>query len=911
MKKRGFYTTIFLCLILLCSIKSFAAEQFSLKSPNNKIEIKIVADKGISYSVWHSGQKILDDSRIALELSNNIILVDNPRLSSKKEKTKSEDIVSPFYRTQSFSITYQELNLKFRGDYGIIFRAYNEGVAYQFYTTSKKDLEIKNEIAEFNFDQDYKAYLSHSTNKKEPLAMAFQNIYKVTPLSEADTTLAFLPATIALEDGKKITILESDLESYPGMFVQAEKGTKSLKAIFAPYPASTDYHPWRHQEYVKERSSYIAKTKGNRSYPWRVLAISEKDTEMPVNNLVYALASPNRIGDYSWIKPGKSAWEWWNDWGLYGVDFKAGINMETYKHYIDFASRYGLEYVILDEGWYDPKSGDMMTVIPELNLPELVAYAKNKNVDLILWTVFNVLDENLEKICKHYSEMGIKGFKVDFLDRDDQTAVEMTYRIAEATARHQLILDLHGIYKPTGINRTYPNVLNFEGVFGMEETKWSAPDKDMPQYDVTFPFIRMMAGPVDYTPGAMRNATKKDYQPIYYNPMSQGTRCHQLATYIVYDSPFTMLCDSPTLYEKEIDYTLFLSSIPVDVDETKILAGEMGEYIITARRKGQNWYIGGLTNWTARDLTVDFSFLEAGKEYKALIFKDGINAEKQAADYKREVVKVNKSTSLPIHLASGGGFVICIQDDLKTNEVKPGAVPQSLGLFPFYKKYIDANGLPIVSSEKVRDEALVRTSKVIGQILSKREDIKNAMIAKGCKMMIIGEHEEVCEIPEYAAICDTPENIAYWNKRARGFGGAPEHDFSASCGEENVIGLPGDRYKGESIMVHEFAHIFHMVGILSVESDFNNRLEALRQKAIKKGLWKDTYAISNKEEYFAEGFQSFFDCNKYSAAPNGVHNSIDTRAKLKEYDPELYKLLLEYLPEIDLDLCAENRTNQE
>lgn len=840
MKKSGFYLIIIFSLIQLCSTRSFAANSFSLKSPNNKLEIRITADQEICYSVWHLEEKILDNSRIALELSDNIILGVQPKILSKKTTFENEHIVSPFYRTQSFSITYNQLDIKLKGDYGIIFRAYDEGVAYQFYTTSRKDLEIKNEIAEFNFAKDYTTYLSHSTNQKEPFAMAFQNIYKATLLSEADTTLAFLPATIALENGKKITILESDLESYPGMFVQAQKSSNSLKAVFAPYPSAIDYHPWRHQEYVKEHSPYIAKTKGNRTYPWRVLAISEKDTEMPVNNLVYALASPNRIGNYSWIKSGKSAWEWWNNWGLYGVDFEAGINMQTYKHYIDFAARYGLEYVILDEGWYDPQSGDMMTVVPELNLPELIAYAKNKNVDLILWTVFNVLDENLEKICKHYSEMGIKGFKVDFLDRDDQKAVEMTYRIADATARHQLILDLHGIYKPTGINRTYPNILNFEGLFGMEEAKWSAPDKDMPQYDVTFPFIRMMAGPVDYTPGAMLNATQKDYQPIYYNPMSQGTRCHQLATYIVYDSPFTMLCDSPTRYEKEIDYTLFLASIPVDIDETRILSGEMGEYIVTARRKDQNWYIGGLTNWTARDLTVDFSFLEEGKQYQATIFRDGINAEKQASDYKREVIQINKSTSLPIHLASGGGFAICIQADLETVEIQPTTVPKSLGLFPFYKKYIDADGLPIVSSNKVRDEALVRAGKVISQILSKREDIKNAMKVKGCKMMIIGEHEEVCDIPEYAHICDTPENIAFWNKRARGFGGSPEHDFSASCGEENVIGLSSDRYKGESIMVHEFAHIFHMVGILSVEPDFDNRLEALRQQAIAKNLWKDT-----------------------------------------------------------------------
>lgn len=896
-----------LCFVFLSLCGQICANRtISLKSPNNKIEVKVSLNDDIHYSVWHSGQKLLDESKIALELSDGIVLGKTPKLIICKTKLFNEKIVSPFYRNQSFTTEYNEANLKFKGNFGIIFRVYNEGVAYRFYTTSKKYLEIKDEVAEFNFDKDYTTYLSHSTNKKEPFAMAFQNIYEVKSFSQGDSTLAFLPATIDFGNDKKLTILESDLESYPGMFLQIEKGKNSLNGVFAKLPSAFDYYPWRHQKYVTERTSVIAKTKGNRSYPWRVLAISENDAQMPTNNLVYALASPNRIGDYSWINPGKSAWEWWNDWGLSGVNFKAGINMETYKYYIDFASRYGLEYVILDEGWYDPKSGDMLTVIQELNMSDLVQYAKDKGVGVILWTVFNVLDNQLEEACKQYAAMGVKGFKVDFLDRDDQEAVEMVYRIAEATAHHQLLLDLHGIYKPTGINRTYPNIVNFEGVFGMEEAKWSTIEKDMPQYNVTFPFIRMMAGPVDFTQGAMRNASKKDFQPVYYNPMSQGTRCHQLATYIVYDSPFTMLCDSPVLYEKEGEYTRFLSSIPVDIDETRILSGKMGEYIVSARRKEADWYVGGLTNWTARDLKVSFSFLETGKKYKAILYKDGINSEKQASDYQKSELIIDNSTELDIHLAPGGGFAISISRELKATN-QPTAVPDALGLDHFYKKYLDAEGIPVVSSEKVRDEALTRAQQVISQILSKRADLKKIMVDKGCKVMIIGEKEEVCEIPEYAHICDTPQNIAYWNKRARGFGGAPEHDLSASCGEENVLGLEGDRYRGESILVHEFAHIIHMVGLVNLEPDFDSKLEALRQNAIAKGLWKDTYAITNKEEYFAESVQSFFNCNQFSLEPNGVHNAINTREKLKVYDPGMYEFLLQYFPEIDLCLVTTNK----
>lgn len=902
-----------ICLLLLCTFfvnHSYASKKIAIKSPDNKTEVKISLGNSISYTISHTNRIVLDESKINMELSDHVVLGNNPQLISRKEQLKKEQIESPYYRVQSFSTEYKELDLKFKGNYGILFRVYNEGVAYRFYTSFQNDIEIVNESAEFNFDKDYPVYLAHSTNKKDPYASAFQNIYTKTSLTQADALQAYLPATVDLGNNLKVTILESDLESYPGMYLQAQGEARMLKGDFAGLPVKTEYNSWRRQKYVTERSSIIAKTKGTRKFPWRVLAITEKDTDMPVNNLVYALASPSRINDYSWVKPGKSAWEWWNDWGISGVDFKAGINTETYKHYIDFASKYGLRYIVLDEGWYNPSKGDMMTVIPQLDLPELVSYAKGKKVEIVLWTVFNVLDDQLEEACEHYSKMGIKGFKVDFLDRDDQEAVDMTYRIAEATARHKLFLDLHGFYKPTGLNRTYPNIINFEGVFGMEEVKWSTKEKDMPEYDVTFPFIRMMAGPVDFTPGVMRNATKKDVQPIYSNPMSQGTRCHQLAMYVVYDSPFTMLCDAPTWYEKEDSYTRFLASLPIETDETKILDGKMGEYIVSARKRDWNWYVGGLTNWDERTLTVDFSFLEKGKSYKAEIYKDGINADKQASDYTTEILTVKSSDKINIKLASGGGFVIAISPIPDSSDV-PTSVPTSLKIDPFYKKYVDADGFPIVSSEKVRDEALIRAKHVVAQMLSKRKDVKDAMIAKGCKIMIIGEKEEVCEIPEYQHICDTPENIAFWNKRARGFGGAPEHDASASCGEENVLGLQTDRYRGESILVHEFAHIIHMVGIVSVNPNFDNELEALRLKAEKKGLWKDTYAISNKEEYFAEGVQSFFNCNRYSETPNGVHNSINSREKLKKYDPDLYKMLLQYFPDnIELDLCPDNKLMQ-
>ena len=890
-----------LSLLLLIGNASFAAKEkkYVLSSPDGTLKVEISAGNELAYQVMHGNDTILSHSNIGLVLENGTIVGKTPRITGERRRKIKDNIESPFYRFKEFVATGNELDLKLKGGFGIIFRAYNEGVAYRFYTTQSSDIIIKEEQAEFNFKEDYTAYLPYTTNDKKPMVMAYQNVYDITPLSKAQPKLAFLPVTVDC-GSVKLTLLESDLEAYPGMFVQSQQGKYGLKGVFAPYPAKTDFYPWRKQEYVTETTDFISRSRGSRSYPWRVLAITEKDTDMPVNNLVYALASPNRIGDTSWIKTGKVAWDWWNDWNLKGVPFKAGINMDTYKYYIDFASRNGLEFIVLDEGWYDPKSGDMLTVIPELDLPELIAYGKSKGVEIVLWTVFNVLDSQLEAACKKYADMGIKGFKVDFLDRDDQTAVEMVYRIAEMTARYKLTLDLHGIYKPTGINRTYPHIINFESVFGMEEVKWTDIKNNMPLYDVTFPYIRMMAGPVDYTPGAMRNATKADWRAMYYTPASMGTRCHQLAAYIVHDSPFTMLCDAPTNYLNEQECVDFIASLPVEVDSTFIASGELGKYIVTVRKKDVNWYIGGMTNWDERDVQLDFSFLPEGVSYTAVLFKDGVNANKQAEDYRKETIRIDKDSRLTLHLASGGGFALKLELCPVHGQVT--GIPEGKNIPSFYQKYIETEGLYVTSSGKVSDEALLKACDIISLMLAKRPDVKAHMVKKGCHVMIIGKDEETCDLPEFAHICNCEDSIKYWNWRARGFGGAPEDEFSSSCGEENLLALPQDKYVGENILIHEFAHLIHTVGIVGVEPDFNERLEALRQNAIRKGLWEKTYAVSNKEEYFAECVQSFFNCNRYAEPANGVHNWVNRRTKLKTYDPDMYRLLQEYFYEIEIPI---------
>ena len=874
-------------------------KNYTLSSPDGGLKVEISTGDGLSYRIMHENDTILSHSNIGLVLADGTLVGKSSRVTRERRKKIEDKVESPFYRFKEFVAVCNELDLKLQGGFGVTFRAYNDGVAYRFYTTVTSEVTVKDEVAEFNFPQDYTAYLPYTTNDKQPMAMAFQNVYDITPLSKAQPKLAFLPVTVDC-GSVKLTLLESDLEAYPGVFVQSQQGKYGLKGVFAPYPAKTDFYPWRKQEYVTETTDFISRSRGSRSYPWRVLAITEKDTDMPVNNLVYALASPNRIGDTSWIKTGKVAWDWWNDWNLKGVPFKAGINMDTYKYYIDFASRNGLEFIVLDEGWYAPKSGDMLTVIPELDLPELIAYGKSKGVEIVLWTVFNVLDSQLEAACKKYADMGIKGFKVDFLDRDDQTAVEMVYRIAEMTARYKLTLDLHGIYKPTGINRTYPHIINFESVFGMEEVKWTDIKNNMPLYDVTFPYIRMMAGPVDYTPGAMRNATKADWRAMYYTPASMGTRCHQLAAYIVHDSPFTMLCDAPTNYLNEQECVDFIASLPVEVDSTFIASGELGKYIVTVRKKDVNWYIGGMTNWDERDVQLDFSFLPEGMSYTAVLFKDGVNANKQAEDYRKETIRIDKDSRLTLHLASGGGFAMKLELCPVHGQVT--GIPEGKNIPSFYQKYIETEGLYVTSSGKVSDEALLKACDIISLMLAKRPDVKAHMVKKGCHVMIIGKDEETCDLPEFAHICNCEDSIKYWNWRARGFGGAPEDEFSSSCGEENLLALPQDKYVGENILIHEFAHLIHTVGIVGVEPDFNERLEALRQNAIRKGLWEKTYAVSNKEEYFAECVQSFFNCNRYAEPANGVHNWVNRRTKLKTYDPDMYRLLQEYFYEIEIPI---------
>lgn len=642
---------------------SSAAKVYKLSSPDGRTAVEVDVQKQITWSVRHGGQQVLAPSAISLTAAGNVIGYDARVKSARTEKIRGT-VAAPFWRQAVIEERYNELELTLPDGWSLTFRAYDgEGVAYRFSSTSlKKGDRITAEQAEFNFDRDYTAYVPYNPDTEHPFATSFESKYTVAPLSAfRSDALAFSPLLVCLDGGLRVEVTDADIESYPGMFLKKGSRSLSLEGSFAPVPAATRETPRRGQVVVDRYSDDLAVIRENaskkapRHFPWRVLAIAESDADLPVNNLVYLLASPSRVKDISWIKPGKVAWDWWNDWNITGVDFEAGINTRTYKHYIDFAAENGIEYVVLDEGWSAPL--DIMKLNPAIDLKELAKYASSKGVDLVLWAVSYVLDKDLEKACKTYSKMGIKGFKVDFMNRDDQEVTEQLYRIAEAAARHQMLVDYHGMYKPAGMNRTWPNVLNFEGVWGLEQMKWTT--EDIVEYDVTFPYIRMLSGPVDYTPGAMRNALKREFAPNNSNPVSQGTRARQVAEYVVFDAPFEMLCDNPSAYRKEQETTDFITAIPTVWDETRILQGTVGQYIVTARRSGTRWYIGGLTGWEARDLSLDLSGLVKGK-HSAVLYRDGVNAARNATDYKIETVEVQSKKPLPVHMAPGGGFVLVI-----------------------------------------------------------------------------------------------------------------------------------------------------------------------------------------------------------------------------------------------------------
>ena len=638
-----------------------ARNNWSLSSPDGRIVTEISTGDGLRYSISRDGVALLTPSEISMTFEDGTVFGGADKVRrSRKGNHDVKGIPAMNYKKATVDDVYNFLTLEFKG-YNVEFRAFDNGVAYRFISTAKAgEFTVTDELTEFNFAEDWTAWVPYVKSDdgktfKQQFVNSFENTYEHIHLSRMNPAkLAFLPMTVDAADGVKIVITESDLSGYPGMFLNGQ-GSKGLKSVHAPYPIGlrpNGVYVYQDMDYA----DYIAKVEAGQKFPWKVIGIAQDAKSLMEMDLVWQLATPaDENTDWSWVKPGKVAWDWWNDWNLYGVDFRAGINTETYKYYIDFAAAHGIEYIIMDEGWAQRAKANLFLINPDINLEELVSYANGKNVGIILWASYNSIVKNPEKAMSHYAKMGFKGFKIDFINRDDQQAVKFCERMARIAAENHLLIDFHGVYKPAGIQRTYPNVLNFEGVAGLEQLKWSPEGYDEVTYDVTIPFVRMVAGPMDYTQGAMRNAIKKNYHPIGSEAMSQGTRCHQLAEYVVFDSPLNMLCDSPSNYMAEPECTKYIADCPTVWDESVAVNGVLGRFITLARRSGDVWYVGSLNDWKARDLTLDLGFLGEG-DWTMEIFRDGINADRAARDYKRELVSVPADRKVKIHMAPGGGW---------------------------------------------------------------------------------------------------------------------------------------------------------------------------------------------------------------------------------------------------------------
>lgn len=624
-----------------------SAAPLTVASPNGALVATVGVGEHLTWSVTLRGRAVLLPSRIGMMLASGQVLGATPSVSTTSTRTVDQ-LLRPVVRIKRAEVRdhYNERRVNFVGGYALIVRAYDDGVAYRFATSLPGEITVTAEDATLAWGGDHLVYFPEETSFQSHQ----ERQYKQVKISEIGKRFSGLPAMVVLSDGVKAVITEADLFDYPGMDLTGDGAALTLRGLLPAYPKKVELRRDR-DEVVLEREDYLAKTRGTREFPWRVVVIAERDETLLETDIVYRLASETTMQDTGWIWPGLVAWDWWNANNVFGVPFRAGVNTETYKHYIDFAAEQGIPYIILDEGWYP--LGNLLATVPAIDMNAIAAHARAKHVGLIMWVVWKTLDLQMQPALDQFEKWGVKGIKVDFMQREDQWMVNFYERVAQEAAKRRLLVDFHGAYKPTGLYRTYPHVVTSEGVLGLEQSKWS--DLASPENAVTFPFMRMLAGPVDYTPGAMINSTKSDFKPVFNRPGSQGTRCQQLAMYVVYESPLQMLADAPSNYRKEPESLAFLSRVPTVWDETRVLTAKVGEYIVTARRSGRDWYLGALTNWTARDIEVDLSWLGAGS-FTADVFRDGPNAGRVGVDYERAELSLMAGDKLTLRLAPGGGF---------------------------------------------------------------------------------------------------------------------------------------------------------------------------------------------------------------------------------------------------------------
>jgi alpha-glucosidase len=623
------------------------ADQQVVRSPNGRLVVTVAIGEALSWTVEFEGQPLLGPASLSMTLGDGRSLGEAPHLLSAEMRSVDETMqpIIPV-KTSTVRNTYSELVLDF-GDYDLIIRAYDDAAAYRFRTRLQGEITVRAEEVAFAFGGDHRVYFP----REDGFVSHNERTYQERSLASiAEGELASLPTLVAIEGGPKVLVTEADLRSYPGLWLEGT-GTTTLRGTLPAYVLEEKMTNDRDSEVVR-RADYLARTTGTRSFPWRVAVVAARDADLLENQTVYLLSGEIEIDDTSWIRPGKVAWDWWNANNLFGVDFEAGVNTATYQHYIDFAARFGIEYIVLDEGWY--VLGDLLTTAPDMDVPRLFDYAAEKGVEIIPWVVWKTLEDQLEPALEQFERWGAAGIKVDFMQRDDQRMVEYYETVARAAAKRHLLVDFHGAYKPAGLSRRFPNVITREGVKGLEHSKWS--DEVTPEHDVTLPFIRMVTGPMDYTPGAMVNAQKESFRDIFRRPMSQGTRCHQLAMFVVYESPLQMLADSPAHYGGEPEAMDLLATVPTVWDETIALDARVADYLLMARRRDAEWYVAAMTDWQARELELDFSFLPKGS-FRLDIWRDGPNASRYGSDFQRLVRTVSNRDIITIRLAPGGGWV--------------------------------------------------------------------------------------------------------------------------------------------------------------------------------------------------------------------------------------------------------------
>ncbi len=651
----------FLLIISCIAIESFS-QSLQLLSPDKTIKVYVQINNQLTYSVFVDDEKILDSSLINMQLNSGILLSSNLQIKSNKTKSVNEIIVAqiPVSR-KNIPDVYNELTINFKNNFAVIFRAYNDGVAYRIATSFKDSIIVQNEIAQFNFSNSPHAWtpVIHKRDDADVYHTSFEELYSYNALeSLSNNDYMFNPVLVNTTNDIKVAITESDLDDYPGMFLRG-KSSNTLQSAFAPYPSEEKMVDGDYPEMVvSKRADFIARTNGTRNFPWRVLLIAREDKDLPANDLVYRLATPTKIEDASWIHPGKCTDEWIIDINLFNVPFRSGVNTASYKYYIDFAKRFGFDRIMMDAGWSNTKN--LFDINPNINMDSIAAYAKQQGIKISMWTLSMTLNKQLDSALKQFQKWGVDFIMTDFIDRDDQPTVNFYKRIAEACAKAHLMIMFHGAYPPKGFNRTYPNNITREGVLGSEYNAWS--DKVTASHNCIIPFTRMLAGPLDYEPGLLDNATSKQFKPIWGKVMSQTTRCQQLAMFVVYDDPLPIFSGNPSQGYLEPKFMELLGSIPAGWDTTIILDAKVGNYIITARRKNNDWYIGAMTDSSARNVNINLNFLNDGN-YTATICKDGINADRNAMDYTIEEKTFTANDNLQIHLAPNGGFLVRLKKE--------------------------------------------------------------------------------------------------------------------------------------------------------------------------------------------------------------------------------------------------------